>query len=133
MQERRGKAFLPIIFLFIILNGFFLAGKNMLHRWNADQEVLITGNLFLFLITLIAFFIVQKSFTNKNPQVFIRSIYGSVMIRLFASMIAAFIYIAIFQKNLNKPALFILMGLYLLYTFVEVSLLTRMLKSKTHG
>ncbi|MBD0293586.1 MAG: hypothetical protein ICV84_00060, partial [Flavisolibacter sp.] len=46
---------------------------------------------------------------------------------------AAFIYIATFRKDLNKPALCTLMGLYLVYTFIEVSLLTKTLKQNTNA
>jgi small neutral amino acid transporter SnatA (MarC family) len=45
--------FLPVVLVFIILNGFFLTGKNMLQQWGANQDVLIVGNLVLFVITLI--------------------------------------------------------------------------------
>ena len=52
------------------------------------------------------------------------------MIKLFLCIIVALIYIAIYQKQLNKPALFTCMGLYLVYTFMEVSILMKMLKRK---
>jgi hypothetical protein len=48
-------------------------------------------------------------------------------------MIAAFVYISINKTGLNKPALFTCMGLYLLYTFMEVGALMKMLKRKSHG
>lgn len=125
--------FLPVVLVFIILNGFFLTGKSMLQRWGADQDVLIVGNLVLFVITLISFWLAQRGLKNTNTHVFIRSIIGGIMIKLFVSVIAAFIYISIFKKNINKPALFACMGLYLVYTFLEVSVLTRQLKDKANA
>ncbi len=129
----RVKPFAPVVLLFIVLNGFFIAGKNLLERWNTDNEVLIIGNLLLFVVTLISFLMARRGLQNKNPHVFFRSVYGSIMLKLFACIIAAFIYIATFKKDLNKPALFTLMGLYLVYTFLEVSVLTKMMKQKSNG
>ncbi len=131
--SNRRKPFFPIVILFILLNAFFIAGRNLLERWNADVDVLIIGNILLFAITLISIFIARKGLQQNNSYVFLRSVYGSIMIKLFLCIIAAFIYIATFRKDLNKPALFTLMGLYLVYTFIEVSLLTKTLKQNTNA
>jgi hypothetical protein len=95
-----------------------------------DNDVLILGNLFLFAITVVSFFIAKKGLNDKNPHAFMRSINGSIMVKMFLTIIAAGIYIAIYKKGLNKGGLFICMGLYLVYTFLEVSILTRMLRQK---
>jgi hypothetical protein len=127
------KGFLPVIIFFIALNGFFISGKNMLNRWGVDQEVVIYGNLLLFLITLFSWLLAQRGLKNPNPHAFIRSVYMSVMLKLFVCMIAAFIYISINKSGLNKPGLFTCMGLYLVYTFLEVSLLMKVLKQKKNA
>lgn len=130
MGKYKLKSFLPVIILFVVLNGFFISGKNMLHRWNVDQEVVIYGNLLLFIITLLSWLLAQRGLKNPNPNAFIRSVYMSVMLKLFVCMIAAFIYISINKSNLNKTGLFVCMGLYLVYTFTEVTLLMKVLKQK---
>jgi hypothetical protein len=123
---------MPVILFFILLNGFFISGKSLLARWNADQNVLIIGNLLLFVVTGISFFIAFRGLNKPNPHAFVRSVYLSIMIKLFICMIAAFIYISIYQKNLNKPALFICMALYLVYTFMEVGVLMKLLRTKNN-
>jgi hypothetical protein len=133
MSRNRFRDFLPVTLLFIILNGLLVGGRSMLSRLGADQDVLIIGNLLLFLITLLSFFLAVRALKNPNPHAFIRAVYGSIMIKLFVCMIAAFIYISIYRKNLNKPGLFTCMGLYLVYTFMEVSLLMKMMKKKTNA
>lgn len=125
--------FLPIVLLFIVLNALFISGKVFLERWGVDQEVLIIGNLLLFIIFLLSFLVAQRGLKTTNPHAFVRSIYGSMMIKFFLCIIAAFIYISICKKDLNKPALFTLMGLYLVYTFIEVATLTKMSKQKVNG
>jgi hypothetical protein len=133
MGKNKLKGFMPVIIFFIVLNGFFISGKNMLHRWCVDQDVVIYGNLLLFLITLFSWLLAQRGLNNPNPHAFIRSVYMSVMLKLFVCMIAAFIYISINKASLNKPGLFTCMGLYLVYTFLEVSLLMKLLKGKKNA
>ncbi|MEO6070697.1 MAG: hypothetical protein ABIP31_09160 [Chitinophagaceae bacterium] len=115
------------------LNVFFILGSKLLAKWNADQNVLIFGNLLLFAVTIFSLFIARKGLSSTNPHAFVRAVYSSILLKLFACMIAALIYIAIYKKGLNKPAFFTCMGLYLVYTFMEVAALTKMLKGKADG
>ncbi len=134
MQTNNRKTLIPLSLLFVLLNAFFIVGKDLLLRWGADQGVLIVGNLVLFVITLVSYWMAQRSLKSSNPHAFVRGIYSGMVMKLFTSAIAAFIYIATAKKELNKPALFTLMGLYLVYTFIEVSVLTKMLRQqKTNG
>jgi hypothetical protein len=132
MTRQRFKGFLPIVLFFVVLNSFFISAKNMLIRWNADQDVLIIGNALLFAVTSISFFLARRGLKQSNPHAFVRFVYGSIMIKLFVCMIAAFIYISMYKNNLNKPALFTCMALYLVYTFLEVAVLMKMLRTKNN-
>ena len=133
MGKNKLKGFMPVILVFIVLNGFFISGKNMLQRWNVDQDVVIIGNTLLFLITLLSYLLALRGLNHSNPHVFFRSVYVSVMLKLFVCIIAAFVYISMYKNNLNKPALFTCMGLYLVYTFLEVSVLMKLLKQKKNA
>ena len=124
---------MPILLMYIVLTGLFALAKKTLTRWNVDQEVVMVGNFFLLFITFFSFLLAKRGLNNPNPHAFIRSVYMSVMLKLFAGIIAAFIYIAINKSDLNKPALFICMGLYLIYTFMEVAVLMKMLKQKKNA
>lgn len=134
MIRSKMRDFVPVILLFIILNALFVSGRSWLERWGADQSVLIAGNLLLFVITFFSFLMAKRGLRHPNPHQFVRSVYSSILLKLFACMLAALAYIAIHKANLNKPALFTCMGLYLLYTFLEVSVLMKMLKKNNiHG
>ena len=130
MNNNRRKAFFPILLFFIVLNALFIVFRKKLEGWDVDADVLLIANLLLFIITAISFSLALKGLKNPNPHAFVRSVYGSMIIKLFAGMIAATLYISIYQKGLNKPALFGSMGLYLLYTFAEVTVLTKLLRQK---
>ena len=118
----------PMILVFILLNAFFIAGKNMLAKFDADQSVLIIGNLVLFLVSLLSFLLARRSLQSANPNAFVRAMYISFMVKFFICAGVAFIYIMSTKKNVNKPALIICMGLYIVYTVIEVSSLTKLLK-----
>ena len=133
MGNNKLKGFVPVILVMIALNGFFSIGKNWLQQRNIDADVVIVGNTLLFLITLGSFLLAKRGLSNSNPHAFIRSVYMSVMLKLFACIIAAGVYISIYKSNLNKPALFICMGLYLVYTFLEIAILTKMLKQNKNA
>lgn len=105
----------------------------MLAKWGADQEVVIIGNLILFAVSLASFLITRRSLNSPNPNAFVRAMYGSVMIRLFGCAGIAFAYIMSAKENVSKPALFICGGLYIIYTFIEVSSLTKLLREKKNA
>jgi hypothetical protein len=127
------RPLLPVILLFTFLTGFLLTQKNFLENKGINREVVIIGNLILFAITIGSWFISLRGLKAANPNVFVRSMYLNLMLKLFVCMIAAFVYIFTFKKELNKPALFICMGLYFVYTFIEVAALTKLLKQKKNA
>ena len=84
----------------------------------------------IWLATLISLFVLIRGERTTQPQAFVRSMYGSFLIRFFLILIAAFVYIMTAKKNVNKPALVICAGLYILYAGLEISALLRSLKNK---
>ena len=133
MNKSKWTLLRPMILVFVLLNAFFIAGKSWLSEKGVDQQVLIIGNLLLFGVSLLSFVLTQRSLPADNPHVFVRAIYGSFIIKFFVLAAAAFVYIMITGKNVNKAALFSCMGLYIVYTFFEVSSLLRLLKSQKNG
>ncbi|MBD0332165.1 MAG: hypothetical protein ICV66_05880 [Chitinophagaceae bacterium] len=133
MLRAKAKEFYPIILIFIAFNALFISSRSWLFRSHVNQDVLIIGNLILFVITLLSFLLAKRNLTNPNPNVFVRTVYASIMLKIFLCVIAAFVYIALYRENINKPALFACMGLYLIYTFTEVSILMKLLKKKTNA
>src|SRR5687768_15410072 len=110
------KPWLPLVILFVILNALFLIGGKTLGENGVDTNVLIGGNLVLFAATILSFYITYRSLNSTNANASVRSLYGSFMIKFFVIIVAAFVYIMLVKKDLNKPALFACMGLYLVYT-----------------
>ena len=122
-----------MILVFMIVSGFFIVARNMLARWGVDQSVVIVGNLILFAVSLLSFLLSRRSLKSDNPNVFVRAMYSNFIIKLFVCVAAAFIYFTAAKPNINKPGLFVCMGLYVVYTVIEVSSLTKLLRTKKNA
>jgi hypothetical protein len=133
MNRQILRQFRPAIFVFIFLNAGFFTLQGSLEKWGFDQEVLVYGNLLLFVISTVTFFMGAKGMLSKNNHAFFRLVYGSFMVKLFLLAGAAFAYIMYMKKDVNKPALFFCLGLYVVYTVIEVSALMKMGKKKNNG
>jgi hypothetical protein len=124
------KLFVPIVLIFIFINSFALISKNFLLNHGFDQELLLWGNFLLFFIGITALLIQFHGLKAANPNVFVRSVYIVMIVKLFIVAIVLTTYILLNHRNINKPALFTLMGLYIVYTAVEVSSLMKTLRNK---
>jgi hypothetical protein len=123
------RVFLPVLLIFIITNGFFLTAGTLAAKWNIDRDVVIAGNLVLFIATGISFFLYYKALRNNNVQAFLRMIYGGMFLKMMICLFAAFIYIIIAGKTVNKGAIILCLFLYLVYSSVEIVLLLKQRKN----
>jgi hypothetical protein len=127
------KRFIPLLGLFIAVTSFANLFRNFLQQKGIDADVLIIGNIIIFLVSLLSLYFHIKGFLDKNVQVFLRSAYGSLIIKMFGLAAVAAVYILVMRKEVNKPALFICMGLYILYTALEIKQVFVLLKEKKNG
>lgn len=124
----------PIILLFIILNALIIVFRRSLTSENFNVDMLIIGNLVLFGITLLSFILLSKGMKATSTPAFLRAIYGSFLIKFFIVAVTVFAYAFSAGANLNKPGLFTLMFLYLVYTFLEIKTLMKLSrKGNTHA
>ena len=133
MNKQALRNFFPAIMIFLILNSAFLVLMKRLEGWGFDYSVLVFGNLIVFGVSALSYWMATRGLTTKNTHAFFRWVYGSVMIKLFLLAGIAFVYIMINKKEVNKPGLFFCMGLYIVYTFIEVSALMKVNKQKTNA
>jgi len=116
---------LPLFSVFAIINILIFSLKSILVKFNVDSNVLLAANA-IFLITNILVFLYQhKALSNPNPNVFIRSVIGGMMLKMFVCAIAVLAYVVIIGKDYNKKAVFISLFFYLIYLAVEVAILMR--------
>jgi CDP-diglyceride synthetase len=123
------KPFFPILFFFIVTTGAVLALENLLQKNEVDPVVLLAGNTVIFIATMLSFLIYYRSLKKAASTGVLKGLYMSFIVKFFLCLLAAFSYIMIEKKNINKPALFISMGLYIFYTIIEVATLQRIMRS----
>jgi hypothetical protein len=124
MNRENQKAFVPIVLLFIIFNGIILIFKTFLEAHGFDREFLLWANLFLLLISVGGFLLQRKGLQSPNPQAFVRGMYASMMFK---------IYVFLFRTKINKPGIFAAMGMYVVYTVVEVAALMKVARTKKNA
>lgn len=120
----------PFIILFILFNNFFLFGKNLLATYGMDYQVMIIANSLFFIISLMAYLMQKKALKNTNPNVFIRSVMGGMMLKMLICVIAVAIYVIAFKDNFSKASIFASMFLYLIYLGIEVKVASKLNKQK---
>jgi len=122
-----GRAFLPIFVVFLVFCLLFISAPSLLHGWNTDSKVLLGGNEVLFFVTAISYWLHIKSLRNPNPHVFVRMVYGSLLVKMLVCLVAVLFY-ARLTMAVNRNAIIGCFILYIVYTFLEVRILTQLTK-----
>lgn len=128
MKPQIRNLYIPLILVFTILNGALVGTGAWLHKKEIDRDVLLVGNALLFLITVGALYFHIRGFLHSNVNVFLRSMYASLLLKMFVCIAAVGVYAVLAGDALNKPALFVCMALYFVYTFIEIRIVFRLLK-----
>ncbi len=117
---------LPLLSLFAIITAIIFSLKNLLVHYGIDSNVVLGANGIFLLINILVFLYQKQALTNPNPNVFIRSVLGGMMLKMFVCAITVLGYVVLVGKDYNKKAVFISMFLYLIYLAVEVATLMRL-------
>ena len=133
MSNENRKIFLPVILVFVILNSLIIIFKTFLENNGFDRDFLIIANLLLFILSLAAFYLQRSAIQSGNPNVFVRSVYKAMLLKLFVCFIAVIAYAFVKKSNINKPALFTSMGIYIIYTSFEVAGLMKAARKKKNA
>ena len=127
------KSMLPLVFVFLVVGTVILVFRSFLNGKGVDWQVLSGGNLFIYAVTIVSLHLLSRGLNAENTHSFLRNAYSGILLKLMACAVAAFIYILSAGKNINKPAIFLMMGLYLVYSFVEMSIIMKQSKRSKHG
>jgi lysylphosphatidylglycerol synthetase-like protein (DUF2156 family) len=133
MNKNQYRHIIPIIIIFIIVTAISIIAKDWLIGQGIDPDVLLVGNITLFAVSMLAWFINQRSVRSSNPQSSVRAMYGSFMVKFFVLAVAAFVYIMMTKKEVNKGGLMVCAGLYIIYAVFETRALMRLSKEKKNA
>jgi hypothetical protein len=124
------KALRPIWLLFIVVNFIGLLFYKQLKTAGIDTDVLIAGNIFVFTLTIVSFYMLNRGLNAKTTFNFMSAVYGSFLMKLVVGAGAVVLYVLYAGEQKNLPAVFASMFLYLFYTFLEIKGLLELLKQK---
>lgn len=120
MSPEKKKIYSMLAAVFSVVNLLALLFGSILHAWKIDPYVVAGANLLLFLISLYNASQHFKAMAQTNPHAMVRGVMGSTVLKLFVLGTAAFLYLYNAGENKNINGLFFSMGLYLLYTWLDV-------------
>lgn len=115
---------LAVVFV-VLTAALFSLQSWLLQTLGVHFEVLVTGNTAMALITLISYSLNRKGMSAANPNVFVRSVYGSTLAKLMFCVVGILIYVFLHRTAVSKATIFLLMFFYLVYTVFETVYLVR--------
>jgi hypothetical protein len=123
------KALRTILVLFAAVNVFCALLFNWIRSTGINPDVLLVGNLIVCILTLLSFYLLHNGLKAKSTTGFLSSVYSSFLIKLFVAGIIVFVYSKMSGGNMNMPAVFTSMVLYLVYMFIELKGLLTLIKN----
>lgn len=110
----------PVVILFALFSTILLACRNILFKYGFDADFLNGTNIFIFSISMLTMYIQVRAIYHTNPNVFVRAVMGSMLIKMMVCSAAVLIYVGISNNDISKKDLFCFMLFYLIYLFTEV-------------
>ena len=121
----RVKFIIAIVVIFVLLSAVFYA----LHTYAADYNfiTLECGNLVMALLSLSTYIIIEKQKAGR-PQAFVRGVSGASFLKLMVCMVSILAYVLLNRTHIHKPSVFVLFGIYAIYTVVETVALSKLVR-----
>jgi hypothetical protein len=128
MKKEYSQLTRPLLIIFLLLNGILLAFQNKLKNKNVNIDVVMVANILLFGVGMVNIWFQLKSLRNPNlgSGAVIRGLMAGTFLKLFVLAAAAMIYLVAAGKDRSINAIFVAMGLYILYTWMEVRISLRL-------
>jgi cobalamin biosynthesis protein CobD/CbiB len=110
----------PLVIFFVLSTALFIIFGNKMEAKKIAFGVVIAANLLLFVVTILSLFFQSKNINNPNPNAVIRGVIAGTFIKLFMLAAAVIIYLLTAGESRSVNAVFVGMGLYIIYTWLEV-------------
>lgn len=124
------KTLLPFFIIYAVIALLLLSLQQLLLRQGVYTALLHGANALFLIMNILVFFIQKKALANPNPNAFIRSVMAGMMIKMFVTIAAVFIYVAIAGKSFNMTGILSAMLLYFVYLGTEVFMVSKLQKQK---
>jgi hypothetical protein len=118
---------LMIAIIFVLLTVVFFAMRTFAPVYHF--VALETANGIMALLSLSSYLIVRKQ-VDSRPEAFVRGVYSASFLKLMVCMIAILVYVLLNRARIHKPSVFVLFGIYAVYTIVETWILSKLAREK---
>jgi Ca2+/Na+ antiporter len=88
-----------------------------------------TGNAVMAFLSVISYLMVQKQLEH-NTQAFVRGVSGASFLKLMVCMVSILVYVLLNRTHIHKPSVFVMLGIYAVYTMTETILLSKLVREK---
>ena len=116
-----------IVSIFVVISAILFE----MRRYAPDYQftVLETGNTIIAALSVVTYLIIDKQL-NGRPQAFVRSVYASSFLKLLVCMASIVIYVLFNRTGIHKPSIFVLFGIYAIYSVTETIILAKLVRKK---
>ncbi len=122
MEQKNKHWSIPFISIFVIITGVLLAFAAKLEDYKINWVVVMGANIILFVFSILNIYFQQKNINNPNQAAVIRGVMAGTFLKLMGLAAAALIYLVAAGANRSVNAVFAGMGLYIVYTWLEVKI-----------
>jgi hypothetical protein len=130
MNKALFNKFIPVISVFIVINLLLVFCRTFLASNGFNISFLWAANIILFLLSGFGFFIQNKGVNSANVNAFVRGLYSSLLLKMGVIIGALLVYILVIGGAVSQASLFTVMGIYLIYTSIEVVQLMKIARNK---
>lgn len=118
--------YLPFVIVFVLVSVASFLGRESLATIKISWQVVMGANLLLFLFAVLNIFAQLKTIAKAKPAAVIRGVMLGTFLKLMGLAVATVIYLVLAGPARSKNAIFVGMGLYFVYTWLEVRISLRM-------
>lgn len=130
MEKSTKSWVLPLAVLYVLVLIASFAMQSFFAAHKVNTIVVMGANTILFAATVLNILFQEKNLNNPNPAAVIRGVMAGTFLKLFALAAAAMVYLLAAGEHRSVNAVFIGMGLYIVYTWLEVRITLRMKPKK---
>ena len=116
-----------MVFILVIVFRDYLLSKDV------NTSFILGANFVLFTLSIAGLFIQGRGAGSENLNAFLRGIYTSLLMKMFLIVGGILVYITIMGGEVNRPAIFICMALYFIFTAIEIKQIMKIVRRKTDG
>ena len=128
MTKEFSRLIRPLLVLFVMANALLLVFQDRLVIKKVNVDVVIIANILLFVVSIGNIYFQMRSLRNPNlsPGTVIRGLMAGTFLKLMVLAAAVIIYLVAAGKDRSVNSVFVGMGLYIIYTWLEVKISLRL-------